>query len=56
MAAVAWQGVAKFGNHSLTVIASGSRIFVTNDLFPQHREAKDEINVLNALTRRLLYS
>ncbi len=43
------QGVAKFGDHSLTVIASGARTFVTNIYFRGTAKAMGETNVLDAL-------
>ena len=43
------QGVAKFGDHSFTVIASGARTFVTNIYFRSNARAMGETNVLDAL-------
>jgi len=43
------QGAAKFGDHSLTVIASGARTFVTNIYFRGTARAIGETNVLDAL-------
>jgi hypothetical protein len=43
------QGAAKFGDHSLTVIASGARTFVTNIYFRSTARAMGETNVLDAL-------
>jgi len=43
------QGVARFGDHSLTVIASGARTFVTNIYLRSSARAMGETNVLDAL-------
>src|SRR6201988_3275885 len=43
------QGAAKFGDHSMTVIASGARTFVTNIYFRSNARAMGETNVLDAL-------
>jgi hypothetical protein len=43
------QGVAKFGDHSLSVIASGARTIVTNIYFRSTARAMGETNVLDAL-------
>jgi hypothetical protein len=45
------QGAAKFGDHSLTVIASGARTIVTNIYFRSTAKAMGESNVLDALKR-----
>ena len=43
------QGVAKYGDHSLTVIASGARTFVTNIYFRSTARTIGETTVLDAL-------
>jgi hypothetical protein len=43
------QGVARFGDHGLNVIASGARTFVTNIYFRSTARAMGETNVLDAL-------
>jgi hypothetical protein len=43
------QGAARFGDHSLTVIASGARTIVTNIYFRSTARALGETNVLDAL-------
>jgi hypothetical protein len=45
------QGMAKFGDHGLTVIASGARTIVTNIYFRSTARAMGEANVLDALKR-----
>lgn len=43
------QGMARFGDHSLDVIAGGARTFVTNIYFRSTARAMGETNVLDAL-------
>jgi hypothetical protein len=43
------QGVAKFGDHSLTVLARGARTFVTNIYFRSNARAMGETKVLDVL-------